>query len=290
MTPLSPIPPSSPIREAILADIRKFPAMPAMCQELLTHLHDPDIDFKKLADKVQYDPGLTANLLKVANSAMFGTGRRVGSLQAAFVRLGVKQLFQVLVASGMSKVLTRALDGYALEKSELLTHSVWVAVAAEELAAQTGNHPPDLLFTAGLLHDLGKVALSPHIVPVRAEIERVSREQKLFFEQAEGLVLGIDHAEAGARILDGWKFPRELVNSIRWHHQPGEAKQFRLGAFMLHLADVLGYSEGFGTGMDGLRYTISMEAVATLKLRSSMLERVASRTLDKMQELQGMLG
>jgi len=278
-------------REAkeITKQIDKFPAMPALCKFVSTHLNDPNVDFKMLAQELKYDPGMTANVLKLANSAYFGSIGKIDSLQSAIARIGMKRMFQLVIASGLSSTLAKPLSGYGLRPEELLMHSVFVAVAAEELARITGAHAPDLLFTAGLLHDMGKVILDGHLVQTDAAGLQTVLAGSVYFDDAERELFGMSHAEVGGALLTKWNFPRELVVAAKFHHCPDKAEGDQALVGMVHIADMLAYTEGLGTGVDGLIYRTSKEAIVRLGLKTSTLEKITSRSMDKVQELEKVL-
>lgn len=276
-------------RDRIEEHIANFPKMPPLCQSLLGYLDDPDVDFKTIRDLVQYDPGLTANVLKLANSVYLGTMQEVTSLQAALVRLGTGRVFELVLSLAVSTRLVPALPGYGLEARDLLRHSIWTAVAAQELARILQMKNADTVFTVGLLHDLGLLLLDPFIAEERDRFTIIFEEQSISFNTAEKEVLGIDHAEAGAEILELWQLGPEIVSGVRWHHEPAEASDFQELIYLVHLADMLSLSEGIGTGIYGLQYNVSPEPVRALGLKKEHLEYTASKTLDKMRELETIL-
>jgi putative nucleotidyltransferase with HDIG domain len=275
-----------------ILEIRKrmlrFPALPPLCQHILAHTNDPNVDFKKLATTIKHDPGMTTNVLKLANSAYFGMSRKVKSLQTAISILGMKRLFELVVTGSVARTLVIKLPGYNLVADELLKHSVWVAVASEEMAKTLNLAPPDMLFTAGLLHDIGKIVLDELVQKKWSKMESVMDKDEPF-DKAEKKTLGMSHADVGAELLDQWHFPPQLVATLRWHHQPEDAPEHKALVQMVHIADILAYSEGIGTGVDGMKYKIDKMAIADLKLKSKILEQVASRTLEEMNELEKIL-
>lgn len=279
------------IRENIEQKIREFPAMPPICGHLLAKIKDPDVDFRDLAEEVKYDPGMTANILKLANSAYFGSTGEVSSIHNAIVRLGVLKVFQLVTAAAASKVLKRELAGYDLRAEDLLRHSVWVAIAAGELADALGVQTPDVLFTAGLLHDVGKLVLDEVVGEEAAGLREAMRDVNASdsFELIEQKFFGMDHAEAGAMILTKWKFPEVLIAAVRWHHEPEKTEGLQDVVNMVHIADVLGYSGGIGAGIEGLHYKLSDKAVSGLNMSHSLIEAVASRVLGKMSDLEYIL-
>jgi len=276
-------------RDQIEQHIDHFAEMPPLCQRLLGYLEDPDVDFKVIRDTIQYDPGLTANVLKLANSVYFGAVQEVASLQAALVRLGTRRIFELVLSLNVSGRLVPALPGYGLEANELLRHSIWTAVAAQELAALLGMKDVDTVFTAGLLHDIGLLLLDPFIAEQHERFGRVMDEQSMAFDQAEKEVLGMDHAEAGARILERWNLGAGMAAAVRWHHAPNEAEENHSLVYLVHLGDMLALSEGVGTGIYGLQFSVSAEPVRALGLKKHHLEYTASKTLDKMRELENIL-
>ncbi|MFP4159582.1 MAG: HDOD domain-containing protein [Desulfobacterales bacterium] len=276
-------------RERIEKHIDGFDEMPPLCRSLLAHLNDPNVDFRTIKETVQYDPGLTANVLKLANSVYFGAAQEVNSLQAALVRLGTRRIFELVLSLAVSPRLVTSLPGYGLEGSELLRHSIWTAVAAQELAGMLEIKDVDTVFTVGLLHDLGILMLDPFIEEQRERFARITEKQEIPFDKAEQEVLGISHAEAGSRVLSRWQLGAETVDAVRWHHAPESAGQYHSLAYLVHLADMLSLSEGIGTGIYGLHFNVSGESVKALGLKKRHLEYIASRTLDRMRELENIL-
>ncbi len=272
--------------EQVEEHIDSFPEMPPLCRNILGYLNDPEVEFKKIKDFVQYDPGLTANVLKLANSVYFGPAQEVNSLQAALVRLGIQRIFELVLSISVSDRLVTALPGYGLRANDLLRHSIWTAVAAQELAEILEMKNVDTVFTVGLLHDMGLILLDPFIREEQARFNRIFDSREVSFEQAERKVLGIDHAEAGSRILDRWQLGGEIVTGVRWHHEPEKAEQYKELVYLVHLADMLSFSQGIGTGIYGLQYNVSSETIKAVGLKKAHIEYTASKTLDRMRELE----
>ena len=276
-------------REQIEQHVDSFPEMPPLCQNLLGYLDDPDVDFKTIKDIIQFDPGLTANVLKMANSIHFGATRQVNSLQAALARLGTKSVFELILSLNVSSRLQNSLPGYGLQANDLLRHSIWTAVASQELGTILSMKHTGMIFTIGLLHDLGLLLLDPELKTEGSRFSQTLEAQDKALDQAERDILGMDHAEAGAKILERWHLGPEVVAGVRWHHQPEKADEYQEIIYLIHLADMLSLSEGIGTGIYGLQFAVSSETITTLGLRKKHLEAVASTTLDKMRELESIL-
>lgn len=284
---------SSSKREGRLARIKeaiaRHPPMPALYREILPLLTDPNSNFDQLSTVIRRDPGVTMNILRVANSAYFSGADRIDSLRQAFVRLGSRRLLQIIIAQGVAARLAARLEGYALAPRMLLDHSLGVAVTSENLARLLHLDTREMLFTAGLLHDMGKMVLDPFVQEAHTEFDRALAEPDTPFDAVEADVLGITHAEAGALLMTQWSFPDDVVEIVKHHHHPDRAEHYMNETLMVHFADALVYSQGLGNGIDGFRYPVADDAAKRLGIRSRDIERVASNTLDQLQELEELL-
>lgn len=268
----------------ILAKVKSFPSMPEAAAKLLVLLDNNDTTAAQIEQILRYDPGLTANLLRLTNSAYFGRPCQVGSVNQAVVLLGWKKLIQLVMASCVNAVMGKPVLGYDLPAGELWRHSIAVSVAAEDLVKELKIAKSEEIFTAALLHDVGKLVLGGF---VKEDLEKIEIEASrgISFEVAERIVLGTDHAEIGAQILKNWSFPPTLVNAVRWHHDPDSADKTDTLTDIVHVANILCLMIGIGVGREGLCYKPSPLATKRLGLRTNDLEMVASRTLQYVDDL-----
>ena len=268
----------------ILDDVKSFPSMPAAALKLLALLKDDDASSAQIEQVLRYEPGLTANILKLTNSAYFGLPTQVGSIRQAILLLGWKKLIQIVLTSCVSAIIDKPVQGYDLPAGDLWRHSIAVSVATEALIKLLKLSVPDEVFTAALLHDVGKMVLGRY---VEAEILHMDEEamQGLSFEQVERSMFGIDHAEIGAKILRRWSFPTAMINIVRWHHEPDNAPKPDIAIDVVHTADVLCLMAGIGMGREGLQYQPSEMASKRLGLTQKHIEIVASQMLQWANEL-----
>jgi len=181
-------------------------------------------------------------------------------------------------------------EGYGLPAGALWTHSVTVALAGR-LVAQRMNCPQlGLLFTAGLLHDCGKVVLNEFVRAEYAEIVRRVAEDRLSFCDVERQVLGYTHAEVGARVAEAWKLPASIVDCIRYHHEPEQNTPPSAVVDAVHLADSVGLMLGVGAGDDGLAYRASAVALARHGLTAADLENIGAETVGELRSVQALFG
>jgi len=277
-------------RRDVLKKIRAIPPMSHGALELVRLLQKEDTGIEELVEKIRIDPGLTTNLLAIANSAHFGFPREVHSVREAVLRIGTKQVFRQLMASLATPWMAPRVKGYDLPPNVLWQHSVATAVAAEELASALRIECPPCTYTAALLHDIGKIALGTYVQADAAPIMELAFQENLSFEVAERQVMGIDHAEVGSALLDRWRLPMEIVEVVRWHHDPDAKAGDKLVVDLTHAADMLTLSAGMGLGCDALNYRFSEGSGDRLGLKPDTLETVGLRTLDALGEMIHLFG
>jgi putative nucleotidyltransferase with HDIG domain len=266
------------------AQVEKFPGMPGAAVKLLALVEEPGVSVPQIESTLRQDPGLTANLLRLANSAYFGIPSKVGSVRQALILLGLKRLTQMVIATCTSAIMDRTVPGYDLPAGELWRHSLAVSVAAEGLVRELKIDAAEEIFTAALLHDVGKIILGQFVQDDYAKIA-LALDQGLAFETAESIVLGINHAEIGAQVLSKWALPEGIVHAVRWHHEPEKAERVDRMLDVVHVANMLCLMIGIGVGREGLHYQPSPVVTARLGLTTAHLEKVASQTLQWANEI-----
>jgi putative nucleotidyltransferase with HDIG domain len=267
----------------IASQLKSFPSMPGAAVNLLALIDDPEINLVLIEKKLRQDPGLTANLLRLANSAYFGIPTKVGSVRQAILLLGLKRLSHMVIASCVSAIMNKPVPGYDLSAGELWRHSIAVTIAAEGLAKELNVADTEEIFTAALLHDVGKFVLGDFVADEFPKIEKVLSEG-ITFEEAENKVLGTNHADIGGFILNKWSLPANIVNAVRWHHDPDSAEQSGVMLDIVHLANVLCSMIGIGDERNGLKHQLSGGVIERLGLSPGDLAKVASQTMLWLEE------
>jgi len=266
------------ILDQIMSAVESFPVLPGSAGKLMTMLDDPKTTADHIEQVLRYDPGMTANLLRLCNSAYFGFPNKIASLKQAIVVLGHKRLMQLVLATCVGSIINTDVGGYDLPAGELMRHAIAVSVTAEGLIRALKVKAAEETFTAALLHDVGKMVMGRFVADKLAAIEEAAGEDTAF-DAAERQVLGVDHAEIGARLMEKWGLPAEMVAAVRWHHDPDRAETPSPIVDIVHVSNVLCLMIGAGMGREGLHYTQSPAAIERLGLKTSTLEAVASDTL-----------
>ncbi|MBD3220585.1 HDOD domain-containing protein [bacterium] len=273
-------------RDEILSQVSSVPSLPAVVCQLQQYLDDPEVNFSKLARVIECDPGLTANVLQLANSAYFGWQGGIASVRDAISRLGTKRIFQMVLCMSVAPLVRKPIRGYELEAEKLWEHCVAVAIGAEKIAARRRPKVQSSAFTAGLLHDVGKVVLGTFVEIDDEPIKELVESDGLTFNEAERMVLGVDHAEVGAHLLEHWNLPADVAASTRWHHEPERADvDWRDLVDVIHVTDVICMNCGWGLGRDGLQYRLDEDAASRLKLKSGDAQEAAAQVMIGLEEL-----
>jgi putative nucleotidyltransferase with HDIG domain len=247
--------------EEVLSRIKELPPFPLVVLKVW-ELIGKEAPFKEIAQVVELDEALTSEILKIANSPFFGLKRKISSVQEAVVYLGEKYLLEIVTRSASKRYYQSAHEGYELQRGELWKHSVACALASEALNKRLKQKSDHVLFTAALLHDIGKIVLNSFVKEAFDEIiKRV--KGGLTFVEAEREVLGIDHAEIGGQIAKRWNFPEEIIDAIQYHHEPRKGGPY---ARKVHICNVLCSSLGIGAGVDELYERFESELLKELGL------------------------
>jgi putative nucleotidyltransferase with HDIG domain len=269
--------------EDIIRQIDQLDPINPKIFKLLDILEDENHSLEDVTDIIEFDPNLTANILRYANSALFGAKMKIESLQAAVSRLGSQTVFEVVIGSIAASRLNKGLQGYDLKEGELWRHSVFSSLFAKELARRFDVEGINLVFTAALLKDIGKVILNRYLQEVVENINELIYYQKMSFIEAEKRVLGIDHAQLGGIVAQKWNFPKKLVQIIRHHHME-DASGDDPEVNAVYIADTICSMIGIGTGSDGLHYRFDDAVIKRFVGIDISLDRVIAELSFQIEE------
>ncbi|MGH7896244.1 MAG: HDOD domain-containing protein [Candidatus Binatia bacterium] len=234
------------LREGVRATLTRLsrtgelPTLPPAAMAAMAIARDPEAGVDALCHVIRRDVGLSARILRVANSAAYARRVSARTLLDAVLTLGLRKTCDLLVAAN-ARQLFRAVPRHA---ERLWNHALAAALAAEEVARETRALNPYLVFLPGLFHDVGRIAflLAAAEGALQESDASASAEPHLDRERAW---YGFDHAEAGAILAEDWGLAHDQVEAIRWHHQPGQAEGGHLLAAVLNVADAIAYAMGF---------------------------------------------
>ena len=229
------IPTNAEIRSA-MDHLQPIPQVALKCLRLI---NEGAYAIDQLAEEIRKDQVITARMLGLANSAMFAKRSPIETLDHALVYLGQDQLVKLILTASVHSFFDQSTTGYSLCKGGLYHHSIGCAQVAEALAAKTLKIDRRIAYTAGLLHDIGKVVLDQYVAPAYPLFYRQAMEKNENVIATEKSLLGIDHTEVGQLLAQQWLFPESLVHVIRHHHQPDIEDKHKPLAVIVYVADLL---------------------------------------------------
>lgn len=261
--------------DEIIEKTTDLPTMPAAALKVISQSDDSNATAASISQALAADQALSVRVLRLANSAFYSLPRRVCNLQEAVIVLGMRSVRNLAMVASSYPWMVGELKGYAMGPKELWKHSLAVAIGAQQLALRAKTPGAEAAFTAGLLHDLGKVALSLWLENKIVALSTYARREQITFDQAERAILGYDHTQVGGRLAEQWNLPESIVSAIRYHHSPHECDDPAPIVDCVHVADYLAMSLGFGIGGDGVQYRLCAESLDRLSLSAESLDEAA---------------
>jgi putative nucleotidyltransferase with HDIG domain len=272
--------------DEIVHGLDDLPALPAAVLALLRSVDDEDIDLPVLAEKVSHDPALTAKTLRLANSSLYGLQVKVGTVQQAITYLGFGATRSLIKAVAVTRCFgARSCAGF--NHAAFWRHAIASAICAKALARQVRFHQ-DYAFTAGLLHDIGRLVLvSCFPRHYEAVLAWRARHDTVLLE-AERAVLGIDHVEAGLALAEHWQFSDTLRLAIGGHHAPEQAGASFL-ATIVHVADAIAHALDLAQVDEELVPPLSEAAWNALRLDDAVCHQLFREVESQYEEIAAVL-
>jgi HD-like signal output (HDOD) protein len=217
-----------------------LPFSPVILQKIFSQTGDNSVSpLEEIAETIERDQGLTAKVLRMANSAFYGLQAQVTNVSRAIAILGLNEIKSIVVVLGVAAMGKNKNPPEAFDIKAYWGHQLRVGMAAKLLGAMVHLDNPDDLFTSGLLHDLGKLLIAIHAPLDWLDIDTAAREGGLPTYEAEDKHWALEHGVVGSMTLKSWNLPPELTEPVNWHHSPMVAPEFKKEALILCLADTL---------------------------------------------------
>ncbi len=233
-----------------LDNIDDLPSMPHTMQKVLESLDSVSASAQTLEEIIRDDPVLTTKILRMANSSYYGLSGEISSIARAVVMLGFEEVRGLVIGLSLTGVFSCDLDFEEFDAKEIWLHSIGVAKASQMLAKYIPGLEPDDMFTAGLVHDIGRFLLCLYFASELREILELRRREKLTLLAAEQQY-GLTHSEVGAYLAKTWDLSEMLVDVIRYHHRPRSAGPHVLASSVVFLADELCQKINLGWNLKG---------------------------------------
>lgn len=275
----------------LVAQGSKIRAVSQAAIKLLNLLNNPDVDNDDIVQILRLDPVITAHVLRICNSVYCGAQNRIDSIDEAILRLGQQELLRLVMALSFGGILSKPVAGYAIAAQELWRHSMVTALAAQEVAKGCTSITVQIpvTFTAGLLHDLGKHLMDHVLTPeIQGQIRGMIKEKNCSLIEAERMVLGTDHAEVGAQLLESWNVPESICEAVAHHHEPITAPLAKLSA-ITHLANCIAHFIGSNPGWESYAMRVREDVPEALGINPENLEQFLITTHAGLSQVEQLL-
>lgn len=229
--------------EALMEDIAELTSLPQVAIKVNQMADDPNSSAADIGKIISQDPALTIRMLRIANSAYYGLSSEVETVARAVTLLGSKRIRDLVMATSVAEFFD-GLPNELVSMKNFWLHSLYCALAAQYLAGQCKvKVQGDVVFVAGLLHDIGDLLIFNKMPDKSREalMYAVEGPEEMDVHLAEQEILGFDHAQVGAELAKKWQLPEVLLECIEFHHEPEKAEKFPVETAIVHIANSLAY-------------------------------------------------
>lgn len=255
-----------------------LPTLLVVANQIANMVNSPTTSAADIGRVIESDQALTANVLKLVNSAYYSFPQRIRNIQHAVVILGFSKVKNVVLTASVIDT-TRHADTGQLDLRRLWQHAIGTAIAAKVVADSVGaKAQADDAFIAGLLHDIGKFTLAVVAPREYAPVLASARDRLLL--HAENDLLGFNHAQAGQWLASRWRMPAHIQTAIQYHHRPQAARDHRTLAATVHLGDIVTRAIGVGSGGDNRIPPFAEDIIEHYRVTPALLDQTIKRTLD----------
>jgi HD-like signal output (HDOD) protein len=278
MTP--PLHDSAKLLKHVIESVVTVVSVPNVYFKLVELDSTPNVSVAHFARLLSEDPGLSARILRVVNSAHYGFRSKVETVERAITILGVNELYDLVLATSVVNHF-KNIPQSVVTMDSFWRHSVACGLAAKALATEARLEKPDRFFVAGLMHDVGRLVLFMQLPALSQQAICLAREKNILLYAAERQVLGFDHGTLGGMLFSKWGLPPMLTEAIKYHHNPRHALGFTQEASILHCADILANALQLGSSGEVFVPPLEESAWQSLKLSPKIIPFV----LDEVEAL-----
>ena len=277
---------SALVLDDIVRKLEDLPSLPAVVMELLSSIDQDDADISVLAKKVSYDQALTAKTLRLANSSLYGLQVKVTTIQQAITFLGFQTTRNLITAAAVTGCFAEG-QCPGFDDKAFWRHSIATAACCKVLARRV-RFNQDYAFTAGLLHDIGRLVLVSSFAERYQEVMEYRKAHDTHVLEAEQVVMGIDHVVAGVALAQHWNFSDTMKMAIAYHHDPDHEGAGILAA-IVHVANAIVHALDLAGDVDELVPTVSSLAWTVLGLNQEAYLHVFRETELQFEEITQLL-
>lgn len=274
--------------QELIANLGDLPPLPQVAAQVLRIAADPDSSTDDLQKVICTDQALTAQILKIANSAMFGMMREVKTLTQAIMTLGFSTIKSVVIASSAKNLYSRG--GAGLQERLMWEHALVAALAGRAYGRAFRHQRVEEVFLAGLMHDIGKSVMGIKFPERYGALVRSVYNGEGDQLEMELDTFGFDHAMVGEALLRSWNLARSLEEAVRWHHEPSQAPPETQGlTALVALGNRMALDLKIGLGRPESLDRATQEALAALGATPEVLEKHRESVLEALDADKNMI-
>lgn len=276
---------------SIAIEFTRAMTFPAIVLKFDDMLNDGVSNMRDFAQLISQDPSLTATLLRFANSPLYGFSGKVSTIDGAVSLIGMQEIRDLVFAVSIRKTFDKLPNNTTI-MVDFWRHSLCCALASKQIAEVVGHSQKAVLFTGGLMHAIGSLAMFSQIPDDCAEVFRrvsCSSDGTRIF-QLEREIIGFDHHEVGAEIAKAWRFPGILRDIINFSHVPDEAPEHQFESSIVHVGDVLATMVELAMGAPLTVPSVSSSALAYIQLDEEQLSPMIPQVQALFHEMRPVFG
>jgi putative nucleotidyltransferase with HDIG domain len=266
--------------DSFIGDNIKVFSVPSVFTRLNNAINNPRTSVTEIGRIISEDQGLTARLLRLANSPFYGYPSKIETIFDAVLIMGTKQIQDLALATSVIAVF-KGIPHEFVSMDTFWHHSIACGVIARVVAGYRREPNVELFFTAGILHDIGRLIMFSRASEKYSEIMLNCRQHKQLLFKAELETMGFDHAELGGALLKRWNLPPNLTEMVAFHHNPPKAYQYSFETSIIHVADIIGHALQIGNSGDPFIPPLHDSAWNQLSLPSRILPLIVDQSLQQ---------
>lgn len=266
----------TPTQHQISHEIENLHPIPQIVMSINGMLSDDAVGFGEVSAALRKDQVLTADVLRLCRRLEHSSARPIDTIDEGLLMLGSKRLLRLIITAHLNRLLSKITGGYSLVRGGLFHHALATARLSESLAMATGLEDPNLAYTAGLLHDIGKIVLDQYAACNQPLFYRMLGEEHNDLVRLEQKLFGIEHPVSGFLLAEQWKLPESIKEAIRFHHLPAHACRYQTLVRLISLADYLAHQFLPGYVMESHHISALEESMPMLELAPEQVSQCLS--------------
>ncbi|NVM20390.1 MAG: HDOD domain-containing protein [Desulfobacterales bacterium] len=269
----------------VIRRLKNMPSIPTVITKVSEILDDPRSCAADFGRVISGDQALTAKLLRLVNSAFYGFPGKIDTVSRAVTIIGFRPLRELVLGTSILNMFKGLGDNAPLGVQDFWKHSMVCGIASRVFGIYKREEVPERFFVAGLLHDIGRMALLESCPEQYNEVFAIVKEESCLVTEAETAVFGFTHAEVGKKLLLHWQLPSSLANAVGFHHdaeRPGRSSSL---ADVIHVADIITHASSLGASGEQFIPPLNPHAWGRLGLKMSILEPAMEKIYEQFESI-----